>query len=533
MRIMHVALGGCLSRVDIPFRATEDTGGHLAFVLGASAAQARRGDVDRVDLVTRAFSNPHLGKVYSRRVTRIDGKRRMLRLEGDREGYLEKDDLAAEPPALTRSFLDLLREDHRPDMIHAHFADAAELAIAARRTFGIPFLYTTHPLAFQKGRVGNGGCGAHPKRGGSGTRLAGASTDPEFRQVHASNRRKDRFHPRHLFRCVRCGPVAAATWYGGAHRPRRGRDRRQDVARAAYRSGNGRATGPARFRWGRSGRDKRRRFSWSSLPRSVILLGGGYIGCEFAAIFAALGVRVTVVEPGDQLLSGFDADLADAAAEVFEHQGIALHFRRAPERLAPWSGGFRLWLDDGSRVDAERVVAATGRVPNTDLSGGLGTRLDIAETGAFAVDSGFQTSAPGIFAIGDCADRLPLTPVATRDGEVLAQRLYGDARTDPIELALVATAVFVMPPVAQVGELEHGATSTGSDLICGALVPSGHWTGRTAPKIMAPDGKLRGVAAMGAGAPDIVETFGAVIAGDLRSATGIHPTFAEEFVGRD
>ncbi|MGR3512123.1 MAG: HAD-IIB family hydrolase [Paracoccaceae bacterium] len=151
---MHVALGGCLSGADVRFGATEDTGGHLAYVLGASAAQARRGDVDRVDIVTRAFRDPHLGEVYAQPVTEIDGKRRILRLRGDRDDYLEKDDLAAELPALTRSFLDLLRGGKRPDIIHAHFADAAELTIAARRAFGIPFLYTAHSLALQKAGPG-------------------------------------------------------------------------------------------------------------------------------------------------------------------------------------------------------------------------------------------------------------------------------------------------------------------------------------------------------------------------------------------
>ncbi|MGR3512127.1 MAG: dihydrolipoyl dehydrogenase family protein [Paracoccaceae bacterium] len=274
-------------------------------------------------------------------------------------------------------------------------------------------------------------------------------------------------------------------------------------------------------------------FSWSSLPRSLILLGGGYIGCEFAAIFAALGVRVALVDPGDRLLSGFDADLANAAAEVFEQRGIALHLGQTPERLEPLSGGFRLRLDDGSSVEAERVVAATGRTHNTDLPGGLSARLDIADAGAFAVDPGLQTSAPSVFAIGDCADRLSLTPVATRDGEVLAQRLYGDACPELIDLSLVATSAFVMPPVAQVGVSEHHAAKTDSDLICGALVPQGHWTGQTVRKVMARDGQLCGVAAMGASAPDIVTALGAAIAGDPRSATGIHPTFAQEFVGRD
>lgn len=273
-------------------------------------------------------------------------------------------------------------------------------------------------------------------------------------------------------------------------------------------------------------------FAWRDLPRSMILVGGGYVGSEFAAIFAALGVRVTLVDTGKQMLSGFDADISEAVREVFLARGIDLRLEATPARLERLSGGMRLTLEDGTRLEADRVVAATGRRPNTDLPGGLCDRLDIAESRAFAVDDGLRTSAPGVFALGDCADRLPLTPVATRDGDWLGRRLFSGVSAGPIDLSLVARAAFVMPPVAQVGDCGEADRKAGIDLVSGALVRDGHWTARTLRKNMIRDGALSAVVAMGPSAPDIVTALGAAIAGDIRQATGIHPSLAEEFVGR-
>lgn len=273
-------------------------------------------------------------------------------------------------------------------------------------------------------------------------------------------------------------------------------------------------------------------FAWRSLPNSLVLVGGGYIGCELAAIFAAFGVRVTLVDTGERLLSGFDPDISDAVRSVFAARGIDLRLGVAPVRLERVGGGLRLEMEDGSAVEAERAVAATGRTPNTEVPGGLCSRLDLAGSGAFAVDAGLGTSAPGVFALGDCADRLPLTPVATRDGDWLGRRIFSEASAKPIDLSLVARAAFVMPPVAQVGDCGDAERAAGCDLVSGALVPDAHWSARTLRKNVVRGGGLSAVVAMGPTAPDIVTALGAAIAGDIGRATGIHPSLAEEFVGR-
>ena len=150
MRVMHVALGGCLTSPPVPYGLTEDTGGHIAYILGAAKAQAARAQVSAIDIVTRRFDDPSLGSVHDRPVQRVCPKTRILRLSTDAAGYLDKSALEAELPALARAFLELLGNGPRPDVIHAHFSDAADLAFAARERFGIPVVYTPHSLGIDK-----------------------------------------------------------------------------------------------------------------------------------------------------------------------------------------------------------------------------------------------------------------------------------------------------------------------------------------------------------------------------------------------
>ncbi|GGE38903.1 sucrose-phosphate synthase [Primorskyibacter flagellatus] len=151
MRILHIALGGCLKAPPVDYGLTEDTGGHIAYVLGAAMAQAERPDVTQVDIVTRAFSDPGLGPEYAADEEYVGPKVRILRLRTRRDCYLAKEDLNAELPAITAAFCALLdRLEHRPDVIHAHFSDAATVARAAFERFAIPWIYTPHSLAREK-----------------------------------------------------------------------------------------------------------------------------------------------------------------------------------------------------------------------------------------------------------------------------------------------------------------------------------------------------------------------------------------------
>ena len=151
MRIMHVALGGCLKAPPVRYGVTEDTGGHIAYVLGAAMAQSARDDVEQVEIVTRAFCGDGLDPIHAQPAEIVAPGCVIRRLATGSQAYLSKEALEAEIPALTDAFLALLAGmNSLPDVIHAHFSDAAELAAAAQTLFGIPFVFSSHSLALDK-----------------------------------------------------------------------------------------------------------------------------------------------------------------------------------------------------------------------------------------------------------------------------------------------------------------------------------------------------------------------------------------------
>ena len=273
--------------------------------------------------------------------------------------------------------------------------------------------------------------------------------------------------------------------------------------------------------------------SWRGLPARMLIIGGGYIGCEFAAIFRAFGVDVTLVQSSQRLLERFAGPAAEAAATNLNRQGVRLIFDAKPERIEPTGRGVAVTLDTGELIDTDRAVAAIGRTPNVDGLGPLSEMLETADSGALAISKRFETSVDNVHAIGDVADRLPLTPVATRDGECVADQLFGSG-AEAIDLSLVATAAFVLPPVAQVGE-----TGTEMDAVSG--LTDDVLTGEVAPKLLNhlnfADDALVGACLIDPAAPELIAPLAAMIAcgsyrGAAAAATGIHPSFAEEFFGR-
>ncbi|MFQ6547344.1 dihydrolipoyl dehydrogenase family protein [Aestuariibius sp. 2305UL40-4] len=278
-------------------------------------------------------------------------------------------------------------------------------------------------------------------------------------------------------------------------------------------------------------------FGWTTIPERLVVIGGGYIGCEFASIFRAFGAQVRIVNEDDRLLTDFDADAVAHAAQTFENRGIAISNGLTIDSARRNGTRITLTLSDGTTDMADRVLCATGRSPNIDGLGKLPKTLEKADTGALAIDARFETSQPGVYAIGDVADRLPLTPVATRDGEALADILFGQG-APPIDLDLVATATFLHPPMGQVGQPDTG------DLLQGDTTPLPEgtvWqTGAVAYGKVARDPdtqKVIGAVLIGESAADEIAWAAAAIAGelddaDLLSATAVHPTLAEEIIGR-
>lgn len=200
-------------------------------------------------------------------------------------------------------------------------------------------------------------------------------------------------------------------------------------------------------------------FRLESLPRSLLIVGGGYIGCEFAGILTGLGVRVTLAFRGAQILRGFDDEARALVAAGMAARGIDLRAGTEVTALARGAAGIEVQTTTGTGV-FDAVLYATGRVPNTHGLGLEGTGVRLSRSGAVEVDEWSQSAVPSIYAVGDVTDRLALTPVAIREGHAFADTVFG-AMPRPVDHALVPSAVFTRPELGSVGMTEEAARKRG------------------------------------------------------------------------
>ncbi len=202
-------------------------------------------------------------------------------------------------------------------------------------------------------------------------------------------------------------------------------------------------------------------FLAEKLPRSILIIGGGFIACEFACILHGLGVEVVQYYRGAQILRGFDDDLRAHVAAEMAAQGIGLQVDTDLVDLIRLDDGrFAATDTRGARREFDHVLFATGRVPNTFGLGLEAAGVKLAASGAIEVDAYSQTSVPSIFAVGDVTDRINLTPVAIREGHAFADTVFGAKRT-PVDHSLVASAVFTRPEAGAVGLSEEEARQRG------------------------------------------------------------------------
>src|SRR6185503_15541632 len=197
-------------------------------------------------------------------------------------------------------------------------------------------------------------------------------------------------------------------------------------------------------------------FHLPELPKRALILGGGYIALEFANIFSGLGSDVRIVHRGDRMLRGFDDDLRAHMHIESERLGIQLTMKTTITKIEAAGAARRATLSTGETVEADIILYAIGRVPNTAGLGleRVGVKLD--EAGAVIVDEYSQSCVPSVYAIGDVTNRMNLTPVAIRDGHAFADTVY-NKRPTPVDHSTVASAVFGRPPIGSVGLTEADA----------------------------------------------------------------------------
>ena len=283
-------------------------------------------------------------------------------------------------------------------------------------------------------------------------------------------------------------------------------------------------------------------FDLATFPRHLLVVGGGYIACEFASIFRGLGAQVTQLYRGEQVLRGFDDEVRHFLASEMRKKGIDLRTGTDVLRIERDAGRLRATLRDGSSVTADQVLYATGRVPNTAGLGLSEIGVELASNGAVRVDEHFRTAVPSIHALGDVIDRLHLTPVALGEAMALVDDLFGDGRR-VMDYALIPTTVFTHPSVGTVGLSEREASERfgalrifRSEFMALRHTLSGS-TERTLMKLVvdAATDRVVGLHMVGADAGEIVQGFAVAMKAGATKAVfdatlGIHPTAAEEFV---
>jgi glutathione reductase (NADPH) len=283
-------------------------------------------------------------------------------------------------------------------------------------------------------------------------------------------------------------------------------------------------------------------FYLPTLPKRVIVVGGGYIGVEFAGIFHGLGAQTTELYRGELFLRGFDDDIRKTLAEEMRKRGIDLKFNADIKRIEKNGDLLKADLTDGSSIDVDQILYATGRGSKTPSLGLERTGVKLKPNGAVVVDEYSKSTVDSIYAIGDCTDRMMLTPVAIAEGMALANTLFNGKPTKPNYLN-VPTAVFSTPSCATVGltEAHARAQDLSIDIYRTSFKPLKHTlTGRDERTMMklivdrATD-KVIGCHMVGAEAGEIIQGLAVALncgatKAQFDATIGIHPTAAEEFV---
>jgi glutathione reductase (NADPH) len=283
-------------------------------------------------------------------------------------------------------------------------------------------------------------------------------------------------------------------------------------------------------------------FHLKSLPKRVLVVGGGYIAVEFAGIFKGLGSNTILAYRGEQILRGFDMDLRHFLAAELGKKGIELRLGANIKSLAREGPAIAAEFSDGKRDLVDQVLYATGRIPNTEGLGLETAGVTLDAQGAVVVDQDSRSSVAHIFAVGDVTNRINLTPVAIREGHAFADTVFGK-KPWRMNHETVPSAVFSQPPVGTVGLSEevargrHGAL----DIYKTSFRPLKHTlTGReerTLIKLVVDRASQRvlGAHMVGADAPEIIQAIAiAVKMGATKTqfdaTVALHPTAAEEFV---
>lgn len=287
-------------------------------------------------------------------------------------------------------------------------------------------------------------------------------------------------------------------------------------------------------------------FAWESLPKSVLVVGAGYIAAELAGVLNELGVKTDLAFRRDHILRGFDSMLSEQVMAEMETAGITMHPTSIPKSLTKTERGTLLFeAQSGETIEAERVIWAIGRGANTQNIGLENTDIKLKANGYIETDAYENTSVSGVYAIGDANGKIALTPVAIAAGRRLSERLFNNKPEERLDYTNVPSVIFTHPVIGTVGLSEEKAIEVyGKDNVKAytssfASMYTAVTDHRQLVKMklvtVGEEEKVVGLHAIGYGVDEMIQGFAVAIKmgatkEDFDNTVAIHPTGSEEFV---
>ena len=284
-------------------------------------------------------------------------------------------------------------------------------------------------------------------------------------------------------------------------------------------------------------------FNLETLPKRIVIVGGGYIANEFAGIFHQFGTHVRLVNRSDVILRHYDQQIVDRLLQISLRKGVDFEFQATIDRVERRDdGSLHIAMTGCDDLQADQLLFATGRDPNTKGLGLEEAGVELGEKGRVKVDEDNRSSVPSIFAVGDVTDRVQLTPVAIREGQAFGDTFFGN-KPRRVDYGCIPSAVFSHPPLAGVGLTEGearnklGSVKTyTSDFRAMKNVLAGR-NERSLYKLVV-DGEtdeIVGIHMIGPDAPEILQAAAIAVKAKLKKAdfddtVALHPTMAEELV---
>ncbi len=278
-----------------------------------------------------------------------------------------------------------------------------------------------------------------------------------------------------------------------------------------------------------------------NIPEHLLIIGGGYIGVEFAQVFRRFGAKVSIIQRGPQLVPREDEDVADALQEILEEEGIDIHFNANTIKVTKKGAQKEVEIDvngEAKLLSGDQVLIAAGRIPNSDTLGLQNTGIKTNARGYIEVDNYCETAVEGVYAVGDVNGHGGFTHTAVNDAEVVLDKLFGGDRT--LDSRNLIYGLFTDPPLGRVGITEKEAIKSGRKVLKATRPMSkisrakemGETKGFAKLLVDAETDLILGASILGVGGDEIINMFATIMHSNIpcrhyRKVVLVHPTVSE------